>query len=842
MNESSFIILPLIVSPEPDKLNNYNVFCKEVAFMEKKIEKAGVIGAGVMGATIAAQLANVGIKTILLDIVPPKLTEEDKGKGLTEESPVFRNKFAQNGLQGALKSKPASFYIPENAKLITTGNLEDNLSWLTEVDWIIEVVVERLDIKQSVFAKIESILTPGTLVTSNTSGISAAAMCEGRSETFRKHFAITHFFNPPRYMKLLEIVPGPETLPEVVETLAETCEKVVGKGVVYAKDTPNFIANRIGIFGMFSIIGAMMDMGLTVEAVDKLTGPVIGHPKSASFRTADLVGLDTLVHVADNVYDGVPEDEKRDIFKPPAFIQKMVEKGLLGEKSKQGFYKKTKDSEGKKAIISIDPETLEYKPQEKVKIASLEAAKTAGGTATKTKSLFYAGDLGGQFTFRHLSETLIYAANRIPEIADDIVNVDNAMRWGFAWRMGPFESWDAIGVRKSTARMKEAGYEIPAWVEEMLESGKDSFYRRDAGVQYYYDVQSKDYKEVPVKPGIILLPSLKEREMQVAGNTGASLVDLGDGVACLEFHAKMNALGDDIIGMIAQTADIVQKDFEGLVIANHADNFSVGANLALILFTAQEEEWDDLDWAVRTLQNSLMKLKYLEKPVVAAPAGMALGGGCEVCLAADRVRYAAETYMGLVEVGVGLIPAGGGCKEMYIRNTEHLFEVQRGGIYPKQIELMPFVARAFETIAMAKVATSGQEAVKLGYLRPTDKMTANRDFLIEDAKKTVMAMNMEGYVPPRHSDEIRVPGTNTFAMIKLALWTMHESGFITDHDVTVSQKLGYVLCGGNVLADTKVSEQYLLDLEREAFLSLCGDPKTQARMQHMLTTGKPLRN
>ena len=810
--------------------------------MEKKLKKAGVIGAGVMGATIAAQLANVGIETVLLDIVPPQLTEDDKKKGLTQENPLFRNRFSQNGVQGALKSKPASFYIPENARLITIGNLEDNLSWLSEVDWIIEVVVERLDIKQSVFEKIESVLSPGTVITSNTSGIPAAAMCEGRSDAFREHFAITHFFNPPRYMKLLEIVPGPDTLPEVIDTLAEVCERIVGKGVVYAKDTPNFIANRIGIFGMFTIIQAMTDLGLSVEAVDKLTGPVIGHAKSASFRTTDLVGLDTIVHVANNVYDGAPEDEKRDIFKTPAFIQSMVEKGLLGEKTKQGFYKKAQDEEGKRVILSIDPQTLEYGPQEKVKIASLEAAKTAGGTGNKIKTLFYMDDKGGQFTFRHMTETLIYSAHRIPEIADDIVNVDNAMKWGFAWKMGPFETWDAIGVKKSAAKMKEAGYALPTWVEEMIESGKESFYRREAGVLHYYDPQSKDYREVPVKPGIILLPSLKERKKEVAGNTGASLIDLGDGVACLEFHAKMNALGDDIINMTVKTGEIVERDFDGLIIANHAENFSVGANLAMVLFAAQEEEWDDLEWAIRTLQNSLMKLKYLEKPVVAAPAGMALGGGCEVCLAADRVRYAAETYMGLVEVGVGLIPAGGGCKELILRNTEHLFEVPRGGVYPKQIELMPFIARAFETIAMAKVATSGPEAVKLGYLRPTDAMTVNRDYLIEDAKKTVLAMNLEGYTPPRPKEEIRVAGEDTFAMLKLAVWTLHESGYITDHDVTVSEKVGYVLCGGNVQADTKVSEQYLLDLEREAFLSLCGDPKTQARMQHMLTTGKPLRN
>lgn len=809
--------------------------------MNRVIKKCAVIGAGVMGATIAAQLANVGIETTLLDIVLPELTDNDKKKGLTKDSKEFRNKLAQNGLENTLKSKPASFYIPEYANLITIGNLEDDIGLLGDVDWIIEVVVERLDIKKSVFEKVETVLKPGTIISSNTSGISAKAICEDRSENFRKNFAITHFFNPPRYMKLLEIVPGPDTLPEVIETLAEICEKVLGKGIVYAKDTPNFVANRIGIYSMLYVIKAMMDMGLTIEAIDKLTGPVIGHPKSASFRTADLVGLDTLLHVADNVYQGAPDDEKREMFQPPDFIKKMIENNMLGEKSGQGFYKKGKDIEGNKVILSLDYTTLEYSPQEKVRLASLEAAKNISGTAQKIKSLYSAKDAAGQFTFTTLTETLIYSANRIPEIAD-IVNVDNAMKWGFAWKMGPFEIWDAIGVGKSVSKMKEAGYQIPTWVQEMLDSGKESFYKREAGKLYFYDLPSKDYKEVSVKPEIILLPSLKDREMKVAGNKGASLIDIGDGVACLEFHTKMNALGDDIITMIMKSADVVSKDFQGLVIANHADNFSVGANLVMVLFAAQEEEWDDLEWAIKYLQDSLMKLKYLDKPVVAAPAGMALGGGCEICMASDRVRFAAETYMGLVEVGVGLIPAGGGCKELLIRNTGNLFEVQKGGIYPKQIELMPFVARAFETIAMAKVSTSGPEAIKLGYLKSTDKMTVNRDYLIEDAKKTVLAMNMEGYKTPRPLDEIRVAGENTFALIKLGLWTMHKSGYITEHDVTVSTKVGYVLCGGNVLEYTKVSEQYLLDLEREAFLSLCGEPKTQERIQHMLNTGKPLRN
>jgi 3-hydroxyacyl-CoA dehydrogenase len=810
--------------------------------MEKRIKRAGVIGAGVMGATIAAQLANVGIETILLDIIPPDLNEDEKKKGLTKETKAFRNRFSQNGVQTALKSKPASFYVPENAKLISVGNFEDDLNRLKEIPWIIEVVVERLDIKNAVFGKIESVMSPGTIVTSNTSGISAKAMCEGRSENFRKHFAVTHFFNPPRYMKLLELVPGPDTLAEVVETLAGVCEMALGKGIVYAKDTPNFVANRIGIYSMLYVIKAMMDLGLPIEAVDELTGPVVGHPKSATFRTADLVGLDTVVHVANNVYEGAVKDEKREMFKIPDFIRQMVEKKLLGEKTGQGFYKAVKGKEGSKDILSLNYNTMEYRPQQRPKLASLEAAKNIPGTAGKIKALFYADDPAGQFTFRTMAETLLYSASRIPEIADDIVNVDNAMRWGFAWKMGPFEAWDAVGLKASVEKMKTARFQIPGWVQEMLDSGKESFYKRDLGVQYFYDLASKDYRQVPEKPGIILLPSLKDRQKKVAGNKGASLIDLGDGVACLEFHTKMNALGDDIVTMIVKSADIVSRQFDGLVIANHGENFSAGANLPLILFTAQEEEWDELEWGVKVFQDSLMKLKYLDKPVVAAPAGMALAGGCEICLASDRVRYAAETYMGLVEVGVGLIPAGGGTKEVLVRNTEHLFEVQPGGVYPKQIELVPFVARAFETIALAKVATSGPEAVKLGYLRPTDKMTVNRDFLIEDAKKTVLAMNMEGYAPPRPFEEIRVPGENTFALMKMAIWTLHQQGYATDHDVTVSEKVAYVLCGGRVHGDTKVSEQYLLDLEREAFVSLCGDPKTQARIQHMLNTGKPLRN
>jgi len=810
--------------------------------MSRSIRKAAVIGAGVMGATIAAQLANVGIEALLLDIVPPGPSDEEKKKGLTEKSEAFRNKLARKGLETALKSRPASFYVKDNARLISMGNLEDDLEKISGVDWVIEVVVERLDIKRLVYEKLEAHLQPGTIITSNTSGISAAALSEGRSESFRRHFAITHFFNPPRYMKLLEIVPCADTLPEVLDTLAHTCEKVLGKGVVWAKDTPNFIANRIGIFSVLYVIRAMLDLGLSIEAVDKLTGPVIGHPKSATFRTADLVGLDTMLHVAENVYEGAPGDEKRDMFLAPDLLKKMLEKNLLGEKTGQGFYRKAKDEKGKKAIFSLDPGTMEHTPQEKVRYPSLEAAGNVPGTGGKIKALYFADDKAGRFTFRHMTETLIYSANRIPEIADDIVNVDNAMKWGFAWKSGPFEAWDALGVPASVKKMEAEGYEIPAWVREMLGKGIESFYKTEAGVRSYYDPSAGAYREIPEKPGVIFLPALKDRNMEVAANKGASLVDIGDGIACLEFHAKMNALGEDIMSMISRSVEIVSRDFEGLVIANHGTNFSAGANLPMILFTAQEEEWDELDWMIKVFQDTILKLKYMEKPVVAAPAGMALGGGCEMCLASDRVRFAAETYMGLVEVGVGLIPAGGGTKELYLRNTEGLFQVQPGGLYPKQIELMPFIARAFETIATAKVSTSGPEAVEIGYLRPTDKMTVNRDYLMDDAKKTALAMVMEGYTPPRPREDIRVAGENTLAMIKLGLWTMHESGYITDHDVTVSTKVGHVLCGGNVLSDTLVTEQYLLDLEREAFLSLCGDPKTQMRIQHMLQTGKPLRN
>lgn len=812
--------------------------------MSLQINKVGVIGAGVMGATIAAHMANVGLETVLLDIVPPKMPGDLAKKGVKEDSKQFRNLFAASGLKGALKSRPASFYIPDDAELITIGNLEDDFNLLADCDWIVEVVVEILDIKKDLLSKLEKVAKASALVTTNTSGISVAAMSEHLSDEFQSRILGTHFFNPPRYMKLFEIIPGPKTKPEYIEAMAQFAEKRLGKGVVFAKDTPNFIGNRIGVFSGCITNSLMQEFDFQVEQVDALTGTVIGRPKMATYRLADLVGLDIMGHVADNVYKNCPNDERLEVFKPSDWTAKMVEKGWLGNKTKGGFYKKVKGEGGKKEIQVLDWKTLEYRPKQKAKFASLEMANQQSGAKGKMKSIYFAKDEAGQFVFKLLSEILIYSANRIPEISDDIVNIDNAMKWGYNWKLGPFETWDALGVEKSAAKMKEAGYALPSWIDEMLAAGVSAFYKMENGVQYFYDVAAKGYKEVEISPQIILLPSLKDRNKVVAENKGASIIDLDDGVICLEFHSKMNSLGADIISMMDKSCDLIEEGkFEGLVIANHGGNFSVGANLMLVLFSAQEEEWDELEFMVKKLQDTYMRLKYLCKPVVAAPHQMALGGGCECCLHADRVVAAAETYIGLVEVGVGVIPAGGGSKELLIRNTEErLFRVQRGGVYPKDVFLLPFVARAFETIAMAKVATSAKEAIKMGIMRGTDKVALNADYRIKMAKDNVLALNLEGYEPPKPMNKIRVMGRDVKGTLNYVLYNMHKAGFATPHDITVGNKLAYVLSGGEVLPNTEVTEQYLLDLEREAFVSLCGTKETQARMAHMLKTGKPLRN
>lgn len=811
--------------------------------MSLEIKKVGVIGAGVMGATIAAHMASVGLPTVLLDIVPFKMPDELAKKGVKEDSKAFRNFFAAKGLEGVKKSRPASFYTPDDAELVSIGNLDDDFDKLADCDWIVEVVVELLNIKKDLLSRIDKIRKPGAIVTTNTSGISVAAMSAHLSEDFQKHFFGTHYFNPPRYMKLFEIIPGPKTDQAVLDDMAKFAEEKLGKGVVWAKDTPNFIANRVGIFAGNYINKLIDEMDLTFEDVDALTGPVIGHPKMASYKLSDLVGLDTSVHVADNVYEGAPNDERREIFTAPAWIKKMLEMGLLGNKTKAGFYKKAKDANGKKVTLVLDRKTMEYREPIKPQFESLDVAKKAGGLTEKMKTLYYGTDKAAEFNFKSQSEILLYAANRIPEIADDVVNIDNAMKWGFNWKLGPFETWDALGVEESAAKMKQAGYKIPAWVEEMLAGGNKTFYKKEIGKLLYYDLASKSYQDVPVSPDIILLPSLKERNKVVASNSEATLIDLGDGVACLEFHSKMNALGDDMVSMIGQACDIVMEKFDGMVIANHGNAFSAGANIFFVLVGAMEKKFDQIEQGVKTLQDTLMKMKYLPKPVVAAPHAMALGGGCEICLHSDKIVGAAETYAGLVEVGVGLLPAGGGTKELLIRNThERIFTVGKGGLVSKEVWLLPFVARAFQNIAMAKVGTSFRDVQKAGIFRDSDVMVPNADYRIKKAKDMVLAMNLIGYEPPKPLNKIRVMGRDTLAVFKYGLYNMNKAGYATPYDVVVGTEVARVLTGGDVLADTFVSEQHLLDLERESFVRLCGNKQTQDRMEHMLKTGKPLRN
>ena len=800
--------------------------------MEKKIKKAAVLGSGVMGATIAAHLANVGIPSIMLDIVPNKLTPEEEKKGLTLKDPAVRNRLATMGKQNLLRLRPAPLAVPEFARLIEVGNFEDHLSRLTEVDWIIEVVVENLKIKQDLFKKVAAVRKPGTIVSSNTSGIPIKDICVGMDPEFKQHFLGTHFFNPPRYMKLLEIIPIEETLPEVVEFMARFGERVLGKGIVYAKDSPNFIANRIGIFGMLYLMKTMVEDGYSIEEVDAITGQPMGRPRSAAFGTTDLVGLDTFAHVAKNLYENATKDEMREVFKVPDFVQKMLEKNWLGNKTGQGFYKRIKSEAGKEKLV-LDYKTMEYRPSQKVKFPSLDAAKAASG-ANKAKALIYAEDRAGQFAWKITSESLLYAARRIPEIADDIYNIDNAMKWGFNWDAGSFESWDALGVEESVARMKKEGKEIPPLVKSLLAKKRKTFYQRKDGQLSFFDLKTGRYKKVPENPEIILLPSLKERKKVVKSNAGASLIDMGDGVACREFHSFMNAIGQEIIEMIHESLKIVEKDFVGMVIGNHAERFSVGANLLMLVGEIVKSNWAGIEAAIKAIQDAMMAMKYFEKPIVAAPHGLALGGGCEVCLSSHRIVAALETYMGQVEMGVGLLPGAAGNKEVYIRCIEGIPD----GV---SVDLLPFLRKAFENIAMAKVSTSAEEARKLGFLRPTDKVTVSLDHLLYDAKQNVLAMVQEGFKPPRPK-LIPVAGDGGRAAIKYMANTMAKGGFITEYEEFIAGKLAYILTGGDVLSGAMITEQQMLDLEREAFVSLCGEKKTQERITAMLKTNKPLRN
>ncbi|WP_312113697.1 3-hydroxyacyl-CoA dehydrogenase/enoyl-CoA hydratase family protein [Brevibacillus reuszeri] len=802
--------------------------------MERKIRKAAVLGSGVMGAGIAAHLANVGIPTLLLDIVPRELTEDESKKGLTLADSVVKNRIAQTGKDRLLKEKPAPLYDKKNIDLITVGNFDDHLPLLSDVDWIIEVVVENLEVKKLVFAQIEAHRKPGTIVTSNTSGVSINEMAKGRSEDFRKHFLGTHFFNPPRYLKLLEIIPSLDTDPAVVSFMSDFGEHVLGKGTVLCKDTPNFIANRIGTYGLQVSIHVMQRIGLGVDEVDALTGPVIGRPKSATFRTLDVVGLDTYVHVAGNVKNKSADEQEKAIFEVPAFVLQMVEKRMIGQKAGQGFFKQVKSAQGKE-ILALDTQTLEYRPSVKAKFASLDAAKTAKTLPEKLKALAYGKDKGSEFVWSVLKKVLLYSADKVHEIADDLVAVDQAMKWGFGWELGPFETWDAIGVEKSVARMREEGETIPALVEELLASGKTSFYEKKEGSTAVFSVGGV-YKNVEEKKERINLAALKEQGKLIRKNAGAALIDLGDGVACLEFTSPHNALGMDLLQMAHVAAEEVQKNFVGLVIGNQGKNFCVGMNLAMALMEAQDENWLELDLLVTNFHKAAKALRYLHRPVVAAPFGMTLGGGVEVLYLADRVQASVETYLGLVEVGVGLLPGGGGTKEMLFRAMENLPDT---GSVP--VDSFPLVVKAFETIAMAKVSTSGQEAIDLGYLRQTDRISINPDHLLYDAKQLVLSMDKEGYTPPAPR-KIKVIGETGFANLSQNVYAMKKSGYISDHDELIANKIAYVMSGGDLPAGTEVTEEYILGLEKQAFLELLKTPKTQQRMQHMLTKNKPLRN
>ncbi len=799
---------------------------------KRRIKKAAVLGAGVMGSQIAAHLANAGIEVLLLDIVPPSLTEEERARGLTRESPEVRTRLARMGLERVKQMRPPAFFDPERAQLIAPGNLEDDLPALASVDWIIEAVVEDAAIKRELFARLEPHRRPDAIVSSNTSGIPISFLQEGRSESFRRHFLGTHFFNPPRYMKLVELIPTSETDPDVVRTIADFCDRALGKGVVLAKDTPNFIANRIGVFSFLCTLRAMQENELSLEEVDALTGPVIGHPKSATFRTADLAGLDTLARVVENLAARAPEDERRELFVLPDFVQEMIRRGWIGEKAGQGFYRRD-PATGE--IFALDYRTLQYRPRQKARLAALEWVRPIEDVRERLRTLLQNTDRAGRFLWTIISETLVYAANRIPEIAPDIVQVDRAMTWGFNWELGPFETWDALGVRPLVERLEREGRSIPPLVRDLLASGNETFYREEGGRRSYFDVASKSYREVELPAGLLLLSSLKAQNRVIRSNPGASLIDLGDGVACVEFHSKMNTIGADTVQMLQYALQCMAEDFEGLVIGNQGEHFSAGANLLLLLLAAEEGEWEELDAMIRAFQKTNMALKYSEKPVVVAPFGLTLAGGCEIALHASRVHAAAETYMGLVETGVGLIPAGGGTKELLLRMLER---APSGD----SVDLFPYVRQAFETIALARVSGSAHEARKMGFLRPTDPITMNRDRLIAEAKQTVLALARQGYEPPRPRTDIPILGEPGLAALKLGIHLAWRAGQITEYEAHIGRKLAWVLCGGDFRSPRTVSEDYLLDLEREAFLSLLGEPKTRERMRHMLAEGKPLRN
>lgn len=801
--------------------------------MKHDIKKVAVLGSGVMGSRIACHFANIGLDVVLLDIVPFEMNDKEKAAGVTEDNPTFRNRIVNDSLKFALKSNPSPIYSKKFANRITTGNFDDNLDMISDCDWVIEVIIERLDIKMGLFEKVEKFRKPGTLITSNTSGIPIHMMLEGRSEDFQKHFCGTHFFNPPRYLKLLEIIPTPKTDPAVVDFFMDYGERFLGKTTVLCKDTPAFIANRIGVFSIMALFHAVRDMGMTVDEIDKLTGPVLGRPKSATFRTCDVVGLDTLVNVANGLKANTPDDEANSLFTLPDYIGKMVENNWLGSKTKQGFYKKVKDENGKSQILSLDLDTLEYTPKQKVKFATLEMTKPVDDLRQRTNMLYNGQDRAGEFFRRSFHGLFTYVANRIPEITDELYKIDDAMGAGFGWELGPFASWDAIGVQESINNMEKDNIEVAKWVYDMLKSGAETFYKVENGVKMFWDIPSGAYKTIPGQDDVIVLENIRPTNT-IWENADCKLVDLGDGIINLEWSTKMNTIGGGVLQGIQKAIDIAEQEYKGLVISNDGENFSAGANVGMIFMMAVEQEWDELNFAIQAFQNTMMRIRYSSIPVIVAPHGLTLGGGCEVCLHADKVVANAETYMGLVEFGVGLIPGGGGTKEFIVRMSDELKE--------GDVEINTLRER-FLTIGQAKVATSGYEAFELGHLRQgTDEVIVSRKHQLARAKEAALVMADKGYTKPVERKDIRVLGKQGLGIVYVGANSMLSGNYISEHDAYISEKLGTVMCGGDLSEPTEVSERYLLRLERETFLELCTQRKTLERIESILKTGKVLRN
>ena len=801
--------------------------------MKRRINKVAVIGSGIMGSGIACHFANIGAEVLLLDIVPRELNDKEKKQGLSLENKTVRNRIVNEALQSSLKSNPSPIYHKDFANRITTGNLEDDIAKVKDADWIIEVVVERLDIKKQVFDNLEKHRKPGTLITSNTSGIPIKFMNEGRSDDFKKHFCGTHFFNPPRYLKLFEVIPGPDTADDVIDFLNEYGEKFLGKTSVVAKDTPAFIGNRVGIFSIMSLFHQVKDLDMTIEEIDKLTGPLIGRPKSATFRTVDVVGLDTLVHVANGLHENCPNDERNELFKLPDFIEKMMENEWLGSKSGQGFYKKVKNKDGSSEIKSLDLDSMEYRDKQSPRFDIMDKTKSIDNVAKRFPILIEDDSKAGKFFRKNFAALFAYVQNRIPEISDELYKIDDAMKAGFGWQHGPFQIWDAVGLEKGIELMKDEGYEIAQWIQDLSASNQDAFYTVKDGNTYFYDIPSKEQTKVPGQDAFIILDNIRESK-KVFENKGVSVQDLGDGILNVEFRSKMNSIDGDVLNGLNHAIDLAEKEYQGLVVANNGQNFSVGANIGMIFMFAVEQEYEELNAAIKYFQDTMMRMRYSSIPTVAAPHQMALGGGCELSLHADKVVASAETYIGLVEFGVGVIPGGGGSKEMTLRAAQ---------TFQKDDVELNRLREHFLTIGMAKVAKSAHEAYDLNILQKgKDVVEVNDNRRIATAKKHALLMAESGYTKPVKTNSVKVLGRQALGAFLVGTDQMMAGNYISEHDKKIANKLAYVMSGGDISAPSMVSEQYLLDLEREAFLSLCGERKTLERLQHMIKKGKPLRN